>query len=150
MLKLDIYNKTKTRISTKSFYELLRYAEKTLIQEKIISGNSLFAAELTFVGNALIKKINKKYRRQNKPTDVISLSYFKKGTHGFFAGEIFISAPFARKQAEKMKHSFQRELHFLFIHGLLHVFGFDHKTSYGEAKMDRLTQEILPIGRRKS
>lgn len=83
---------------------------------------------LTMVGDTEIQALNKEYRGLDKATDVLSFSYF--GQERFpgddVVGEIAISVPTAKKQAKDHGKTLNEELQFLFLHGLLHVFGFDH------------------------
>ena len=58
-------------------------------------------------------------------------------------GEIYISFDKAREQALSYEHSLDRELRFLFVHGLLHLLGYDHMNEEDEKKMFRLQDEIL-------
>lgn len=88
-------------------------------------------------------ELNKRHHKKNRPTDVISLSYFSKNMKDLFVGEIFICLPFAKKQAKQIRQSLNEELRFLFIHGLLHVFGYDHKKPREEARMKELTYRII-------
>ena len=60
-----------------------------------------------------------------------------------FIGEIFISVPFACVQAKKIGQPLREELRFLFIHGLLHLFGYDHQKLAEEKEMLQLTYKIL-------
>lgn len=142
MLKFDFYNKTRTLITEKIFCKLLPAAEKVLKLK-----NHTFNFELTLVGMKTIQKINFAYRKKNKPTDVISLSYFDKNSKNGFIGEIFICVPFAHKQAKELNCGFEDELKFLFIHGLLHLFGYDHQTPRQNAVMQKLAEEILDKAR---
>ena len=59
-------------------------------------------------------------------------------------GDIYISVDKAKEQAEEYGHSLKRELSFLFVHGLLHLLGYDHMTEEDEKVMFRLQDEILP------
>lgn len=150
MLNLDLYNKTTTHIQEKIFLNLLGSAEKMLIREKKIKKNEVYLLELSLVGNKTITDLNKLYHKKDRPTDVISLSYFEPGVKkrkDEFAGEIFISLPYARAQAKQIGQSLEEELRFLFMHGLLHVFGYDHMVPKEEAHMLGLTYKIL--GRKK-
>lgn len=147
MIHLDIYNKTSTSIPSKLLKALLPAAFQTLVREKICKPSAQFFVELTFIGDRAMIRLNKRHHHKNQPTDVISLSYFDKSSRGgvshFFAGEIFISIPYARRQAKKIGQSLTEELQFLFIHGLLHVFGYDHKKPDEEAHMKQCTYRIL-------
>ena len=56
---------------------------------------------------------------------------------------IFICCDVAKKQAKEYKHSLKREYSFLFLHGLLHLFGYDHMNEEDEKVMFSLQEEIL-------
>ena len=58
-------------------------------------------------------------------------------------GDIFINIDYARKQAKEYKHSYEREIAFLFTHGLLHCLGYDHMNEEEEKIMYGLQKEIL-------
>jgi len=61
----------------------------------------------------------------------------------FSLGQIFISVPTARRNAKTMKQSLEEELQFLFVHGLLHLLGYDHRTPAQEKEMLRYAYKIL-------
>ena len=64
-------------------------------------------------------------------------------TVGGLLGDVVISAPQAKRQAEEYGHSLQREMCFLAVHGTLHLLGFDHGTPSEDAEMQRLQEEVL-------
>ena len=107
---------------------------------------------VTIVDNAYIHEINKTYRHIDRPTDVISFAFlddnpkrdelFKSGQM-VVLGEISISYEKAQEQALSYGHSLERELKFLFVHGLLHLLGYDHMKKEDEEIMFRLQDEIL-------
>ena len=107
---------------------------------------------VTIVDNEYIHEINKNYRHKDAPTDVISFAFlddnpdrellFHSGQM-VVLGEIYISADKAREQAVSYGHSLDRELKFLFVHGLLHLLGYDHMKEEDEKVMFRLQDEIL-------
>ena len=107
---------------------------------------------VTIVDNAYIHEINKTYRHIDRPTDVISFAFlddnpkrdelFKSGQM-VVLGEIYISYEKAQEQALSYGHSLERELKFLFVHGLLHLLGYDHMKKEDEEIMFRLQDEIL-------
>ena len=108
---------------------------------------------VTFVDNAFIHKINKEYRHIDRPTDVISFAFLDNEEdkdvqlHGqgiVCLGDIYISVDKAIEQANSYGHSLERELCFLFVHGLLHLLGYNHMTPEDEKKMFALQDEILP------
>jgi probable rRNA maturation factor len=62
-------------------------------------------------------------------------------------GDVIISAPRASSQAIEFGHSLERELYFLFVHGFLHVLGFDHMTKKDEKEMfGRQNEVLLAVG----
>jgi probable rRNA maturation factor len=87
---------------------------------------------LVFVGTKAIRTLNRKYRRKDRPTDVLSFRIGKKGADGkFYLGDIVISVPVAAKQARTGGHSLERELEVLVLHGFLHLAGYDHGAAVG-------------------
>jgi probable rRNA maturation factor len=79
-----------------------------------------------------VRELNKKYRRQDRVTDVLSFSLGEKLPDGFYAGDILICRSVAEKQARENSHSLPKELLLLMIHGLLHLHGHDHEQDTGE------------------
>lgn len=106
---------------------------------------------LTFVTDEEIRRLNRRYRGIDQPTDV--LSFPMHGPEEWPAllakdqyvvlGDVIISIPRAKAQAQELGHSYQRELGFLLVHGLLHLRGYDHDTEENERLMFRLQEEIL-------
>lgn len=91
-----------------------------------------------------IRNINKKYRHINKVTDVITFAFNdNKEVSTFLLGEIYVCYPFCLKQASQAKTSFDYEFYFVIVHGILHMFGFEHKTKQTLSKMLKITQMIL-------
>jgi len=88
-----------------------------------------------------VRELNKKYRRQDCRTDVLSFSLGEKLPDGFYAGDILICWSKAEEQARENNHSLQKELLFLMIHGLLHLQGLDHEKDKGE--MMALQQQLF-------
>ncbi|AST06741.1 rRNA maturation RNase YbeY [Anoxybacillus flavithermus] len=110
---------------------------------------------VTFVDNEKIREINRDYRGKDQPTDVISFALEEMGEEEIaivgadvppVLGDIIISVPKAREQAEQYGHSFMRELGFLAVHGFLHLLGYDHETEEEEkvmfAKQEQLLQQF--------
>jgi probable rRNA maturation factor len=117
--------------------------------EKVKAGSEL---SVTFVSNERIREINREYRDKDQPTDVISfaLEEMSEGEIEVVGadiprvlGDIIISIPRAREQAEEYNHSFRRELGFLAVHGFLHLLGYDHMNEQDEKEMFGRQKEIL-------
>ncbi|MBX9880144.1 MAG: rRNA maturation RNase YbeY [Candidatus Obscuribacterales bacterium] len=104
------------------------------------------AFSLVIVSNAAIRKLNKQWRGKDYATDVLSfpleLEIPPPGAP-WEIGEIVISAEKAHEQAGEYGHSFEREMAFLFVHGFLHVLGFDHETPAEEKEMFGRQKAIL-------
>ena len=91
------------------------------------------------VSDANIRKLNKKWLGNDRPTDVLSFPLESEPPPvkelAWEIGEIVISVERAKEQAARFGHSLDREMGFLFVHGLLHVLGFDHQRPADEKEM---------------
>ncbi|SFJ35033.1 MULTISPECIES: rRNA maturation RNase YbeY [unclassified Bacillus (in: firmicutes)] len=123
--------------------------EKAAEIESVEDGAEL---SVTFVSNERIQEINREYRDKDQPTDVISFAMEDIGEGEMeivgvemprMLGDIIISIPRAKEQAEEYGHSFDRELGFLAVHGFLHLLGYDHMTEEEEKVMFGKQKEIL-------
>lgn len=116
-----------------------------MAQIEALSGRGVLSVVL--VSNRQIKKLNKEWRRKDAATDVLSFPLELEAPE--FAeipwefGEIVISVEKALTQSQEYNHSFKRELAFLFVHGMLHVLGFDHETAAQEKEMFGRQRVIL-------
>ncbi|TDM13108.1 rRNA maturation RNase YbeY [Macrococcus lamae] len=104
---------------------------------------------VSFVSSEEIKSINAEYRNKDSVTDVISFA-MEEGEDDFedpsmvrLLGDIIICVERAREQADDYGHSFEREVGFLALHGLLHLLGYDHMTETDEKQMFGRQDEIL-------
>ncbi|PEH36411.1 rRNA maturation RNase YbeY [New Jersey aster yellows phytoplasma] len=101
---------------------------------------------LIFVTNEKIQELNSFYRQKNYPTDVLSfhndLTFFA-GLEDNSLGDVFISFPKAQEQAKTFKHSLEREIAFLAVHGFLHLKGYQHRTEEEFQIMLALQEKIL-------
>lgn len=82
---------------------------------------------IAFVDDESMRELNRKFRRKNKTTDVLTFP-----GDAPLLGEIVISVDQARRQAADEKHSLATEVRYLILHGILHAMGFDHETDNGE------------------
>lgn len=142
---LNIVNKTKYK-DLKKYYPLLNeYYVKTLKQLKLKDN---YALSLIIVGPRKIKEINRDYRSINAITDVISFALLDSGEDNEYdgaieLGDIFINRDRVISQAKEYGHSTKREFVFLFVHGLLHLLGYDHMNAKDEKKMFTLQKKIV-------
>ncbi|ANS75157.1 metalloprotease [Paenibacillus yonginensis] len=115
---------------------------------------------LTFVDNKQIHELNRDYRGIDRPTDVLSFAMnesldeepeiiYEIGEDEQaelfpdMLGDIIISLERAKEQSEDYGHSFEREVGFLFVHGFLHLLGYDHQDEASEAEMMGKQEAVL-------
>ena len=96
-----------------------------------------------------IKRLNKKFRKQNKPTDILSFPFYGK-TELFkiirkekevYIGDIIIN--FNELKNVSSNKDFKKKLNELLIHGLVHLFGYKHKTLKDFKSMNKLEKKYL-------
>lgn len=113
-----------------------------------------YEVDVNLVNDEEIHQINRDYRNVDRITDVISFAFndddsslgmIKDEEIPHLLGEIFICIPQALRQAKEIGNSDERELSFLFVHGLLHLLGYDHMKEEDAKIMFPLQDEILNI-----
>ena len=84
---------------------------------------------LLLSNNNSIKKLNKKFRNKNKPTDILSFPFESKIKikNQLYLGDIIISYNFMNKPKKQSLTLFKNKVIKIFIHGFLHLLGFEHK-----------------------
>jgi probable rRNA maturation factor len=129
-------------------FEEINYELKSVVRKAIILtlDHEKFEypceVSLTFCSAEYIHSLNKQYRGVDRPTDVLSFPLYEDGDFdpvecmmGAALGDIVISIPRAREQADELSHSFIREVAFLTVHSTLHLLGYDHERSEEEDRM---------------
>ena len=116
---------------------------------RVVAIDSLATISVTLVKDETMRKLNLQWNNQNKPTDVLSfpfeevLDLITPSSHHYL-GEIVISLDTAVRQATEQKHSLRDEVAVLYVHGVLHLLGYDHQNSSQAKEMKSLEQKILP------
>ncbi|MBO2943254.1 rRNA maturation RNase YbeY [Paenibacillus sp. F411] len=140
--------------------ELIALLESILEQAGLSEGVSDGEVDLTFVDNEQIHALNKEYRGIDRPTDVLSFAMHEETDEELHIiyeldeeneqqmipdslGDIIISVTQAKLQSEEYGHSLERELGFLFVHGFLHLLGYDHQDEASEAEMMSKQEAVL-------
>ena len=146
---VDIYDMTRKKILEPYYKDIRKYYKKTL---EVLQLQDDFDASLIIVGPAKIRSINRDYRHIDKETDVISFANIDSDDYDFLddrinLGDIVINADRVVSQARKYGHNEKREFVFLFVHGLLHLLGYDHMEKKDEDVMFGLQERI--VGRLK-
>ena len=88
--------------------------------------------ELVFVNDDEMRKINREQRGINKATDVLSFPY--EQVPGGLMGSVVISTDTASRVASELGHSIECEIALLFLHGVLHILGYDHEIDGGQMR----------------
>ena len=123
------------------------FEEEGLLDSKLI-------ITITFTTPEEIRKINKKYRKIDKATDVLSFPMFEKEEldekvknkdflYEDVLGDIIISIDKVREQAKEYGHSFERELSYMLVHGFYHLMGYDHIEEEDKKIMRPKEEKIL-------
>ncbi len=132
---LNIFNVVKTHLLQK---------EKI---KKVIESDEL-SINLMIIDDGNMQKLNKQWRNKNQTTDVLSFPYVKnmekidENLDVFW--EVFISLPQCKKQAQEYSNTLEKELIKLFIHGVLHLFGYDH---IKDADFELMNKEEIVISK---
>jgi probable rRNA maturation factor len=113
--------------------EILREVSLALKVKKTLE------VSVAFVSPAVIRRLNRDYRDKDKITDVLSFPFEDSQTFG----EVLICLNRAKSQAKEFGHSLEEEVTILLIHGLVHLFGYDHMKKKEADKMFSLQKKIL-------
>ncbi len=141
-----IINKTRSKEFKPYYYLFDKIAKQT---EECLNLKEQYTISIILVKSKKIHQINRDYRNIDRPTDVISFAIndiqddYELMDEDKELGDIFINVDFAYEQAKNYGHSFERELGFLFCHGLLHCLGYDHMKKSDEKIMFALQDKIM-------
>lgn len=150
---LDIYRETKGTRINRRFLDMIY---KSALNHFELS--DIFEIEISIVTEETIQNTNKHTRGIDKVTDVLSFpicnfvfpfkkedyrNYIDPESGNIMLGEIMLCEKRAQEQAEEYGHSFNREVGFLVLHGILHLLGFDHIEKDDEVIMMGHAEKIL-------
>ncbi len=126
LISKDIYD----RQITKKF---IKETASKILKELQLDGVEL---SITLTDNQTIRELNRLWRKKDRPTDVLSFPIDEKlpGYRYRVLGDVVISLPYAKKQAEEIGIPYKDEVVRLLIHGILHLLGYDHETCPAKAK----------------
>jgi probable rRNA maturation factor len=126
--------------------DVVAFTRKTVSALRTLDRLSAVVSEVSiaFVDDAAMRELNKRFRRKNSTTDVLTFpadaSYAEPKSKARPLGDIVISVERARLQATEERHSLATEIRYLILHGILHALGYDHETDNGE--MNALELEV--------
>ena len=148
MIKINVIVKDKIWLKYIKNPEI--YLKKRLkqIQNDKFFGKKKYSFSLKLSGTKDIRYLNKKFRNKNKSTDILSfpnqtkknLAILKKRKFQIYLGDVIINL---KKINFSSKISFKKHLDVLWIHGLIHLFGYDHKLESNYKKMNVIEKKFL-------
>ncbi|MDC3249583.1 rRNA maturation RNase YbeY [Candidatus Pelagibacter sp.] len=138
--------KKKIKKTSIFFNKLIRSFPK---KYKFINKKVTFTVLLS--NNKNIKKLNKKFRKKNKTTDILSFPFEKKPykKKEIYLGDIIISYEFMNKPKSLTKFEFKNKVIKIFIHGFLHLLNYDHIKLKDFKKMIKEEEKIYNFVSRK-
>ena len=118
-------------------------------KNKKLLNNKIYCT-LLLSGAKEIKNLNKKFRKKNKTTDVLSFPFYSKkeianklrNNIEVYLGDIIINLNKVKKYKEK---NFKKEFDKLWVHGLVHLLGYDHKRKKDYSKMYKIERKYIQI-----
>ena len=149
MIKIDVFIKDKNwkkHISNPAKY--LKDKVK-FINSSILFNKKYINFSILLAGNKEIKMLNNKFRKKNKTTNILSFPFYKrneikkkiKNEDRIYLGDIILNFYKIKKKARK--NEFEKEFNKLWIHGLLHLLGYQHDTNKNFYKMRKLENRIF-------
>ena len=150
MIKVNVEINNKSwhkKIKNKKYYFNKKLKKISQIPKIFKNKNITFTILLT--NSSQMKKLNKKFRNKNKPTDVLSFPNFEKKNlrlvkqKNFYIGDIAISYEIIKSRS--LKDNFQSEFDKVWVHGLLHLVGIDHIKNKDYFKMKKIEKRILNL-----
>ena len=140
-------------IKKEEYQETIQKVLKECFKEEKLEDLKLIIT-ITLTNGKNIRKLNNRYRNIDKETDVLSFPMFEKDEllekiekksfgHEDILGDIIISIPRVKEQAEEYGHSFERELSYMIVHGFYHLMGCDHIEQDDKKEMRSKEEKIL-------
>jgi rRNA maturation RNase YbeY len=127
--------------------------------EAVLSAARADGAELSLVlvSDRRMRALNRRYRKKDRPTDVLSFPLHEKwgqkwgqatflrksSLSPFLLGDVVISVPTARRQAAEFGHGLREELLRLLVHGVLHLLGYDHERGPRDAALMARKERVI-------
>jgi probable rRNA maturation factor len=117
---------------------LIDTAKEIAVQEKLPRE---MRVNTVFCSDKVIRRLNRQYRHKDRFTDVLSFPFDEPD----FLGEVYVSLPRAGVQARRYGVSYADEVTLLFIHGFLHLLGYDHERPRERSVMEKLQSRYLCV-----
>ncbi|MBN0919130.1 rRNA maturation RNase YbeY [[Mycoplasma] gypis] len=133
---------------TKYDFQFLELFNQILDEaQKVFNSKKNLSVDLLLTNNEKMQKFNKKYRKKDYPTDILSFPFEEDELIKILdvrpLGQIIMSWEKIESQAVEYGHSIKREFSYIFAHGIAHLFGFDHQTEEEEKEMNSYVDQIM-------
>ncbi len=140
---LEISNRQEHLLPDQEMKELFEEIIKKTLSHENREGN--YEVSLSLVTAEEIRELNQLYRGKDRATDVLSFPIEEQfqPEEEKMLGDIVISTEAVIEQAKEYEHSVEREITYLFVHGLLHLLGYNHLESEDKEKMRKVEEKIL-------
>jgi len=137
-MKLQTYKEVKTRLPASKISSLF-----DMITRKEGATRWSSRVNLIVTIDRRLRALNREFRSKDRATDVLSFNIDPPDEPDGVFGEIYISDPYTRRQAEEYGVSVSTEYVRLFCHGLLHLFGYDHERQTEARRMEEKQEYFL-------
>jgi probable rRNA maturation factor len=145
-MQVEILNETEITLADDLQELIVKATDKVLEYEDFdVEGE----VSVLFVNDARMKALNAEYRGKDEVTDVLSFPQYESikddgvSDPFIYLGDVVISLEQAKRQAEEFGHTLEREIVYLTVHSMLHLFGYDHMTDDEKAEMRAKEKSVL-------
>lgn len=145
-MQVEILNETEIRLADDLQELIVKATDKVLEYEDFdVEGE----VSVLFVDDARMKALNAEYRGKDEVTDVLSFPQYESikddgvSDPFIYLGDVVISLEQAKRQAEEFGHTLEREIVYLTVHSMLHLFGYDHMTDEEKTEMRAKEKSVL-------
>ncbi len=124
--------------------EIEKLVKRVLKEERIT-----LPVDVIFTDDGFMKRINRKFTNRRNTTDVLSFGMKEGKNMGIdypSLGDVYVSLDQAKRQAKERRIGLKEEVSRLVIHGLLHLFGYDHKNRKQAKIMEEKQEAYLNLG----
>ena len=144
MININVFSNEKAWSQRLKNKELFFKKICRVFPKKYKFSNKRISLTLMLSNNLKIKKLNKYFRNKNKPTDILSFPFSEKSkiSKTTYIGDIIISYNYVDKPRSQSSKLFKKKLIKIFIHGFLHLLGFDHIKNKDYKKMLQEEEKI--------
>ena len=144
MIKINVLSEEKSWTKKLKKKEIFFNNLCKLFPKKFQFVNKKIYLTLLLSNNKNIKKLNRKFRNKNKHTDILSFPFKqKKKLKEDYLGDIIISYNYMNKPKNLNTYDFKEKVTKIFIHGFLHLLGFDHMEEAAQNQMEHMETELL-------